>query len=175
MVAMFAITLPSCNSSGKKYEYLSQQIPATMAAVDVLGSAKMNPDKFYQFIEDNFDKSDAQRTDNGMVALFRWKDNAKYTLSDGEKFYCCAMFDFNRNPYELTLSNFGMVYESSSTENANEYYSVAMSQLKPLMENWGFKEVENLKTSTNEYYIKDKESITINKKGNEIIISRTFK
>lgn len=175
MMTICVIVLSSCGGNEKKYKHFAQQFTTATAAVDVLGNADMAPDRFYQtVIGSKFDKSDAQRTEDGIVGLYKWKDDNDYQLSDGEDFFCCAIFDFKRNPRELTLSNYGMVYKSTSLERLNEYYSVAMSELEPLMARWGFTINENISTPNKKFYLRDKDAITVDKSNESVTISMAY-
>lgn len=172
IMGIVALGLQSCSDSGKKYKTLSQQSPATMAMVDVVGSTDMTPERFYNFIAGDFEKSATQRTDDGIVVMYQW-NNKKCTLSDGEDFYCCAMYDFKKNPHNLTLSSFGMVFNAPAAE-LDKYYSVAMAELEPLLAQWGFERNSNLETPTSKFYLKGKDYITVNKDDKSITISKTY-
>lgn len=173
ILGVITLGFQSCSDSGKKYKTLSEQSPLTIAMVDAVGSEGMTPEKFYQFINSDFDKSVTQRTDDGIVVLYQWNNNNKCKLSDGEDFYCCAQYDFKKNPQKLTLSTFGMVYKASPTE-LDKYYSAAMANLEPLMTRWGFERNSNLETPTSKFYLKGKDYITIVRDDESITISRSF-
>lgn len=166
--------LPSCDNSKAKYEYFANEISLSFGVVDALGASEITPDELFYLINDRYDKSSGQRTDDGIIILYGWKKDNKYTLSEEEDFYCCAMYDFNRNPNHLTLSNIGMVYESSSPDDVNMFYTIAMENLTPMMARWGFEMNEDLKTPTKKYFYKGSEQITIFKEEQKVTFLKNF-
>lgn len=176
MVAVLSFSLSSCDSSKNKYESLSMEVPSTFAAVEAAGASTMTPERFSNhFIGADFEKIQTQRTEDGVASVYSLKKNGKVSLSDVEDFSCCALFDYERNPNELTISSIAMRYTASSSEDADSFYSSAMSKLEPLMKNWGFELNEKLQKPNFDYYLKGNEVITVDKGNQEITITRYFR
>lgn len=175
VMGIIAFGFQSCDNSNKKYEYLSKQIPATFATVDAVGASSMSPANFSKYMEVDFDKIQTQRVDDGVAVVYEWKKDGKYTLGEDERFDCCALFDYNRNPTEPTISNIAIRYTSSSADDLDKFYSTAMSELEPLMTNWGFKLNEQLQKPTCKYYLKGNEVITISKDNQEVTFTKIYR
>ncbi len=177
LIALAALTvmLPSCGKSDKKYQQLSKEAPIIMATVDALGSTGMTPERFFNLFGDKFDKSDAARTEDGIVTLFKWKDTESPKLSGKEEFYCCAQFNFKNNPNLLTISDFGLVYQNPNPAELDKYYSIAVSEVESLaVDKWDFKPADNTQKQNCKYYLKDDELISVCKESNKVTISKTF-
>ena len=174
MATLFAITLSSCDKSKEKYTYLAKLIPLSFATVDVGGSATMTPERFSSLLGgSDFNLYHTQRTDDGIINFYTW-NNDKYPLSEDEEFYCCAAFDYNRNSSELTIAGISMTYESSSARKLDEFYHHAMLDLLPLMTKWGFEKNESESDPSCQYYFKGKESISISKDAEQVLIIRGY-
>lgn len=175
ILGIVAIGFQSCDHSNKRYEYISKQIPATFATVDVVGASSMSPAKFSNFMGNDFDKTRTQRTDDGVAVVYEWKNDGKYNLTEDEHFDCCALFDYNRNTNEPTITNIAIRFSSSSVDALDKFYSIAMSELEPLMSNWGFKLNEQLQKPTLKYYLKGNEVITISKDSQEVTFTKIYR
>lgn len=174
ITAILSVSMSSCNKQKEKFEHLSEEIPVTFAMVDVLDRSKLDPDRFFRLIDRKFRKSHADRVGDGMGAIFRW-DNEEFTLSENEDFICSAFFDYNRNPEELTITAVGLTYSSYSKEDLEKFYSIAMSQLEPLMlDNWGFEEKNNSPSPDQKYYLRGEECISITKTDENVSFMRIY-
>lgn len=175
VVGILALGFQSCDNSNKKYEYLCKQIPSTFATVDAVGASSVSPASFSKYMDADFDKTQTQRTDDGVATVYEWKKDGKFNLSDDERFDCCALFDYTRNTNEPTISNIAIRYTSSSADDLDKFYSIAMSELEPLMTKWGFKINEQLQKPTCKYYLKGNEVITVSKDNQEVTFTKIYR
>lgn len=177
IIALLSTSLTSCNSKKKKYEYLSAQIVGTFVIAQ-LYDYSMSLERFTRLMDSQYNRIGIQKTEdgNGLHAGYSFmKDDKDCPLSKGESFDCLVQYNYERDPNELTMSDILMRYSSASPEDVDQFYSVAMSELKSLLEK--YERQSDTSDSTVKYhkYYGEKDNIVIMKSDDSVTVSMFFK
>ena len=177
IIALLSTSLTSCNSKKKKYEYLSAQIVGTFAFLQVFDNS-LSLERFTDYMDSEYNRIGIQKTEdgNGLQAYYRYRaDNKDCRLSKDERFRCAVQYDFKRVPNELSMSYVMMIYDSSSSEDVDQFYSVVMSEFKPMLEEYEAESDTTASMIQHLYHDSDDNTVYIKKLDDSVTVMKSIK